>query len=314
MLKSDTIHRGRIGQIPIYTGKFFRMFIFMDDWKVLPMAIIISGLVSVVACSNMFKTMEGTLTGSLALVCVCIWNGFFNSVQAVCRERNVVKREHRAGLHISSYIAAHMIYQGFLCFVQTAIMIVICRLTRMSFPEKGLITPWFELEIGITFFLITYAADMMSLFISCIVKNTTAAMTVMPFMLIVQLVFSGSLFTLSDGADKFTGLTISKWGLNCLCAQADYNSQPMVSVWNQLFKFREFQIQGMQPIKTLVDYMLDNDMVQQFCFITGSYSQKADYAATAANVLSCWLHLAGFVVLFAALAVLVLERIDKDKR
>ena len=30
--------RGYFRQIPIYLGKFFRMFIYMDDWKMLPMA------------------------------------------------------------------------------------------------------------------------------------------------------------------------------------------------------------------------------------------------------------------------------------
>ncbi len=307
-------HRGRLGQIPIYTGKFFRMFIFMDDWKVLPMAIVISGLVALVACPDMFKTQEGTLTGSLALVCVCIWNGFFNSVQSVCRERNVVKREHRSGLHISSYIAAHIIYQGFMCLVQTIIMVIICKAAGMQFPSEGFMTRWFALDIGITFFLVTYAADMMSLFISCIVRSTTAAMTVMPFMLIVQLIFSGSLFTLSNGADVFTDFTISKWGLNAVCAQADYNSQKMVAVWNQLFKFRDFKIEGIKPIERITNYMLDNQLVDEFCYMTGKYSQKADFTKSVANIGSCWLHLAGFVLLFAVLAVLVLERIDKDRR
>ena len=35
-------HRGRIAQIPIYLGKDFRMFIFQNDWKVLPMSALIA--------------------------------------------------------------------------------------------------------------------------------------------------------------------------------------------------------------------------------------------------------------------------------
>lgn len=290
------------------------MFIYMDDWKVIPMAIIISGMVALVACQDMFNTMEGTLTGSLALVCVCIWNGFFNSVQAVCRERDVVKREHRSGLHISSYVASHMIYQACLCLAQTVIMIIVCRLAKLAFPAEGFITPWFNLDIAITFFLISYAADMMSLFISCLVKNTTAAMTLMPFMLIVQLIFSGSLFKLTDGADRFTDLTISKWGLNALCAQANYNSCKMVSVWNQIFRMRDFKVQELEPVKEITNFLMDNDLVDEFCIETARYAQKAEYATTISNIMGCWLHLVIFIVLFAALAMLVLEFIDKDKR
>ena len=47
--------------------------------------------------------MEGTLMGAFAIACVCIWTGSFNSIQVICRERDVIKREHRAGMHISSY-------------------------------------------------------------------------------------------------------------------------------------------------------------------------------------------------------------------
>ncbi|MGX8684149.1 MAG: hypothetical protein ACSW78_02605, partial [Lachnospiraceae bacterium] len=111
-------HRGRLAQIPIYLGKDFRMFIFQTDWKVLPMSALIAGMIGFVVGENMFVTMEGTFQCSLALTCICIWNGFFNSIQSVCRERPIIKREHRSGMHISSYIIAHLIYQMFLCVMQ----------------------------------------------------------------------------------------------------------------------------------------------------------------------------------------------------
>ena len=102
-------HRGRIAQIPIYLGKDFRMFIFQNDWKVLPMSALIAAMIALVVGENMYVTMEGQFQCSLALTCICIWNGFFNSIQSVCRERPIIKREHRSGMHISSYIFAHLI-------------------------------------------------------------------------------------------------------------------------------------------------------------------------------------------------------------
>ena len=103
-------HRGRVAQTFIYLGKLLRMFLYQSDWKVLPVSAVIAGVVTFVVGANLFVTQEGTLMGTFALACVCIWNGSFNSVQAVCRERSIVKREHRAGLHMSSYVAAHMIH------------------------------------------------------------------------------------------------------------------------------------------------------------------------------------------------------------
>ena len=239
-------HKGRFRQIPIYLGKFFRMFIYLDDWKVLPMSAVIAGLVVFVGRRSMFNSMEGTLKGSLMLVCISLWNGCFNSIQVVCRERDVVKREHRNGMHISSYIIAHMIYQAFLCLLQTIITVMVCYVARMNMPEKGVVTPWFALDIGITFFVVAYASDMMSLLISSIAKTTTAAMTIMPFVLIFQLVFSSSMFGVSGNLTVLTNLSICKWGMTAVCAQSGYNDMPMTSVWDQLQKFNNVDLKDIQ--------------------------------------------------------------------
>ena len=307
-------HKGRFTQIPIYLGKFFRMFIYMDDWKVLPMAAIIAGLVAFVAGRNMFSNMEGCLMGSLAMTCICIWNGFFNSIQSVVRERDIVKREHRSGMHITSYLCAHIIYQAFLCLLQTIITIVVCSAAGMNFPEQGYCTPIFKVDLGITIFLITFSADMLSLMISCIAKTTTGAMTIMPFMLIFELLFSGSVFKLGDNMTKFTDLSIAKWGLNCICAQSQYNSLPMVTVWNQMVKFSNVEFQGFQPLKDITVYMQTNDMIGEFNLQVGANSQNPAYALNVNNVGNCWLALLLFAVVAIVVAVIFLERIDKDKR
>ena len=84
---------GWIGQTGIYFRKFLRMFVYQSDWVVLPIGAVIAALVTFVVGSNMFVTQEGTTTGTFALTCVCVWNGFFNSIQVVCRrssKRNIV--------------------------------------------------------------------------------------------------------------------------------------------------------------------------------------------------------------------------------
>ena len=69
-------HRGRRSQVPIYLRKFLRMFVYQNEWKVLPMAAIIAGLVAMVVRNMLFLSREGTMMGVLALVCVAIWNGW----------------------------------------------------------------------------------------------------------------------------------------------------------------------------------------------------------------------------------------------
>ena len=300
-------------QIWIYFKKFLRMFIYQSDWKVLPIGAIIAALVTLVVGSNLFVTQEGTTMGTFALTCVCIWNGFFNSIQVVCRERDIVKREHRAGMYVSSYIIAHMLYQLILCFLQTVITLIICSITGVHFPAEGVITSWGVVDVGITILLVTFTADIMALMVSCIVKTTTTAMTVMPFLLIYQLIFSGGFFDLGN-ADFIKVTTISHWGMDSLCTIGRYNEQPMVTLWNTLIRFEDIEIAGTQPLKYLLQELWENDGVETFTKWAGEYNANPAYESVASNVLPAWGVILLMTVIFAVVSVIALRSIDKDKR
>ncbi len=343
---NDLRRKGRVYQTGVYLGKFFRMFIYQSDWKVMPIAALIAGLVGMVMKNGLFRTMEGTLLGSFAIACICVWNGFFNSIQNVCRERAIVKREHRSGLHISSYITAHTIYQAFLCLLQTIITIFVLSKMNVEFPKApvGLVTGNFILDIGITIFLTTFAADMLSLLVSSLVRNTTTAMTIMPFLLIFQLVFSGGFFSLPDSVQFLTKYTITKWGLTATCAQGQYNYLPMTALWKSMTKMRNGSITAGQLKEFMLaspDFSEDPEMVILLnaipddkeimfdSFITviesqgGAYAiemksaelnQEPKYDSNPAVIKECWGMLALQILLYIGVATAALEFIDKDKR
>lgn len=268
-------HRGRGPQVYIYFGKFIRMFIYQNDWKVLPMAAVIAGMVSLVIRNDFCVTMEGTLKGALALSCVALWNGCFNSIQSICRERGIIKREHRAGMHVSSYVTAHVLYQAILCVLQSALTVYICVYMGVHFSAESaeaaqnITSPFGALKeilsnpnvlrIGVTIFLITFAADMISLLISGVVHSTTAAMTVMPFLLVFQLVFSGGIFSVPKSLEPLTNLTISKYGIRCIAAQAGYNDLDMVTGWNTLYKMKDTEIEESVKVDQAVSMIRDGD-------------------------------------------------------
>ena len=307
-------YRGRMGQIGLYLGKFMRVFIFQNDWKVLPMGAVIAAVVIFVVGQNLFVTQEGTSTGAFALVCVCIWIGFFNSIQIVCREREIIKHEHRSGLHMSSYIFAHMIFQLIICAAQTGIILQICVVSGVHIPEQGIIFNAGIIDIGVTLLIITYTADLMALMVSCLVHNTTTAMTMMPFLLIFQLVFSGVYFELAGSVMAVTFFTISKCGMISLCSFGQFNSQPMVTLWNTIFKFRNIEYMGRKPLLELIQMTERDGRVQDFLLWSGSYNQNDMYSSDALNVGMTWGIMILLAIVFAIVSIISLESIDKDKR
>lgn len=268
----------RIEQTRIYVGKCFRMFINERVWKTFISAAIITLIITSVTGADTFVTFKDTRNGAFALVCACIWIGLFNSIQSVCRERDIIKREHRTGLHISSYVAAHMIYEMALCIAEAFIVTLIFFVRNWGHtPEEPLIFPA-GLELFVSFFLIVYSADVLGLAISSIVKTPGTAMTVMPFVLIIQLVMSGMIFELQGISEKISHLTISKWGLQAICSTSNVNA-------------------------------LEKDVFFQI-----SEEMERDYEHSAGHLGKMWLLLLGFSVIYGIISVVALKFVDKDKR
>ena len=255
-------HADRVNQVVIYLGKQLRFFINENDWKVLPMAAIIAALVGMVIRERLFVNMEGSLIGGFALTCVAIWNGCFNSIQSVCRERPIIKREHRSGMHVSAYMAAHMIYQLLLCLAQTGLTIYVLIIMDVPFPGPGVITPFMMVDIGLSMLLISYASDMMSLFMSSISHTTTGAMTLMPFVLIFQLVFSGGLIPLPAWSQQFSNFTISNYGIKAIVSQSGYNELPMNTGWSVLSGMKDQEMDLNITVGQLLD-ALDTPTVEK---------------------------------------------------
>ena len=305
-------YKSRLAQIPIFLGKHFRMFITEGNWKVLPLSAIIAYLVVYVMGKRMFINMEGTSYAAFAITCVCLWNGVFNSIQVVCKERGIIKREHRAGLHITSYLASHMIYQAIICLIQVVMMIVIFLIFGVHIPSGSAVTGSFLLDLGITMFLITYASDMLGLMISCIVHSPMTAMTVMPFVLIVQLVFANFVIPLNAVGKKLSNVTISKWGIQAVCSVSDYNSQEstvLLTALNTMSnKDPDSLISRVQRVLSIDEV---NHKVGQ---LTASQLQNSEYAFTAENVLKNWGILIAFTLLYVLIGFLFLKQIDYDKR
>lgn len=306
---------GRIGQTKIYVEKFARIFFNEKDWKTLVFAVVISGILAAVFGDKLFQIKETTRIAFFAIVSACTWIGIFNSIQLICRERQIIKREHRTGLHITSYVAAHLICQAVLCVIQAILMVLIYSIFT-EFPKEGLISGSFHVDLGITFFLVLYSADVLGLAISSIVKTTTAAMTVMPFLLIIMLVFSGSIFPLSGVAKQISNLTITKWGQRVLCIEANLNELPSELLDSQKEMLNEIEVvqEAKELLPDKVVKSFDDALDEQLQSFLHKYTYRKIYDYKGELVWKRWGYLALFAAFYALICVVSLEFIDRDKR
>ena len=250
---------GRLGQFGSHFIRFLYMFVKKRDWMTLPMAAILSGLVGMAVKDGFRSTMEMTLTGAYAMTIVCIWNGCYNSIHVVCRERDMIRREHRLGMHITSYIFAHILYQLVLCLVQTCVIMTVTNQVGMDYSGPGLFTPWFIVDFGITVFLVTYAADMMALCISSLAHTPITALMILPFVLIFQLIFSEGLIPFPPMVKPFTVLSISSPSLTAMRSQADINTREFSTVTTVLDMMDETQINETVTVGQILDVLTDTE-------------------------------------------------------
>lgn len=185
-----------------------------------------------IAGENMFVNMESTKSAAFILVCAAIWGGLFNSIQVIVKERKNIKRDYVSGaLRIGCYTASRALVQMVLCLIQSAVLCLsfwgVEYFYDNTLPESGILFDWVMIEYYITVFLIMYAADTMGLCISCIVKNEQLASQLSPYILIVQLLFSGVLFAMEGAASAVSGLMLSRWGMEALGSISNLNDLPL---------------------------------------------------------------------------------------
>lgn len=282
----------RIGQFWILTVR--QIYILKSNLKkilMISLLPIITGLiVGAVSGNKVFVTYEDTKSALFAIVCVAIWIGLFNSIQEICQERSILKREYMANLKLTSYIFSKFFVQSILCYLQSNVfLLVVIIFIRLPGPPNPYSDVFF-LNMFITVYLIMLASDAMGLLISSIVKSGDLANIIAPIILIIQLVFSGVLFDLSGFGKFLSFFTFSRWGMDCLGSLGDMNTLELNSL----------------------HYANDSQKWQLQNILHTPYN--ADFEPTGWNLWKGWLMLMLFCVGLVFLSALILRRVAKDSR
>lgn len=270
-----------------FTIEYFQ--IMMGDKKNLLISLLFPVVAAIIviwiAGENMFVHYDGTKSGSFVVVSAAIWGGLFNSIQIIVKDRKNVKRNYVAGARLRCYTASRAVLQFFLCVVQSAILtlsyIGVSKIYDNELPEEGVIWGNPLPEFFVSILLLMYAADMMGLLISCLVKKEEAANVLAPYILIVQLIFSGILFVMEGLADKLSYVMISRWGMEALGSIARLN---------------DLQLKIQMEVPTVPHEFEDR------------------FDATSEHLLHVWAILLIFSLFFVFVGNLLLHRVSKDTR
>lgn len=242
--------------------------------------LLIGILLHIVADKNIFKIYESTKSMLFALSCSGIWIGLFDSIQEICKERVILKREYMANLKLTGYMLSKFLVQAALGLVQSAILtLVFLQLTGVD--KKGLFFGDFRLEILLTIWLTVLASIAMGFVISALVRTGDKAMAAAPFILIVQLLFSGILFELKGAGKMISYCTVSRWSVEGLGSIARLNKL---------------------DLKLQADFPMLEHKAEIF------------FKGTQGHLVQVWLILLALTLLFMVISTISLRKVANDSR
>jgi len=170
--------------------------------------IIIAGLVCLVF--NEFRI------GVLFLMAIsAVWFGISNSAKEIVGELSVYKRERMFNLNIHTYILSKWSVLSIIAFIQTIIFVSIIYVNfkvnaNSDFPETYLRSFW---QSTFFMFYISFSATLVGLLLSAFFNTTEKVMTVVPIMLMPQIMLAGVMTKIdSTLVEILSFVTLGRWG------------------------------------------------------------------------------------------------------
>lgn len=162
----------------------------------------------------------------LVIVVGMCFAGAANAVRELIKERVIYERERAVGLSRSAYLMSKVLVLGIVTVLQGAILCMIGFLPR-EMPEEGVIFSGAAvLEMTLVIMALGCTSMMLGLLISSLVRTSEMTMPLLVMISVVQLVFTGALFTVHGtlGVEQIAWLMPSRWALAALGTTADLNT------------------------------------------------------------------------------------------
>jgi ABC transport system ATP-binding/permease protein len=152
---------------------------------------------------------EVTRSVPFLVVLSAAWFGTSNAARELVGEAAVYRRERMYNLRIGPYLLSKLVVLALFALVQA---ILFSSILSLRYANASL--PWQDLGGTMLFvWLITLVATMIGLLISALVNTVEKAMTVVPLVLIPQVMLAGVVAPFTSGAVEFLSyLSPSRWG------------------------------------------------------------------------------------------------------
>lgn len=168
-------------------------------------------------------------TAGLVLFVVLLgatWVGANNAIREIARELPVLKRERSVGLSLSAYVTSKVVVLAGLTVVQSAVLVAIAT-ARQRGPDDAVLLGWALGELMVVVALAGVAAMALGLFVSAVAGSPERATSVLPMLLILQLVLSAGV-VLPEIGDKpvlrqVGYLSSAQWGVSAAASTTDLN-------------------------------------------------------------------------------------------
>lgn len=306
--------------------------------------LIIGLLLTLVAGPDIYQKFTETQSILFTLMSGGIWMGLLNTIQEVNKERVILKREYMGNLKLPVYMLSKYIVQGVISLVQAVILVVTFVLVKGTPSCKGVIISNATIEIIVLIFLTIYASAGMGLLLSSITKSADRAMAIAPFVLIIQLIFSGILFELTGATDKISYVTFSRWAMESIGSTCDLNEleppgqeesdsveeqfDDLVATCNdaivEMQEAYDAQINELQDAvetysalannpQTFEEYTSEPQTIEAEYEAAETEDNKM-YVRSKARTVRSWLILYGSTFLCAGISVLVLRKLKDEQR
>ncbi len=140
--------------------------------------------------------------------------GCINGTREIVKETSIYRRERTVNLGIFPYVASKLLILGILALVQSAAILIVVQLFEPL--HQGIILPVI-FETYITLALTALAGLMVGLAASAFAANEDSANSLLPFLLIPQIVFAGVEFPFKDYfLQSVAAIFPTRWAMTAL--------------------------------------------------------------------------------------------------